>query len=85
MSPTLMMVCTFEADDLKDAFVRHCVIFTKAGFFFSDPEFCSRMLRTLTTSTTTSSSWRAIIMALGVRAKWQLGKTMQAVSVLHTT
>ena len=34
MSPTLMMVCTFEADDLKDAFVRHCVIFTKAGFFF---------------------------------------------------
>ena len=32
-SPTLMVVCT-SRDDLKDAFVRHCVISTTAELFF---------------------------------------------------
>ena len=78
----------FEADDLKDTFVRQCVISITAGLFFFDPKFCSRT-RTLTTSMTTLNYLNlmalAIITALGVRAKWQLGKTMHAVLVLHTT
>ena len=29
----------FEADDLKDTFVRHCVISITAGLFFLTPSF----------------------------------------------
>ena len=68
----------FEAED---TFVCHCVISTTAALF-PDPKFCSRMSTTLTTSTTTSNylylMTRAIIMALGVRVKWQLGKKNNA-------
>ena len=39
-----------------------CYFYYSWASFF-DPEFCSRMPRTLTTSTTTSSSWR-------VRSSW---------------
>ena len=62
----------FEADDLKEAFIRHCVISTTAGLFlFLTPSFvlgCRELLRL--------QRPHVKLMALGVRAKWQLGKTM---------
>jgi kexin len=74
-----------QAEDLKDAFVRIVYFFT----FFALTRVCSRMPRTPTTSTITSSYLnlraRAIITVLGVRAKWQLGETMSAALVLHMT
>ena len=83
-SPTLMMVCISRQMIWRIplyVFVRHCVIFTKTArfLFFFDTEFCSKMPRSLKTSTTMSNYLNlmacAIIMALGVRAKWQLGIT----------
>lgn len=76
----------FQADDLKDAFVSICVL--TAVPFFCLTRVCSRMPRTPTISTITSSYLhlraRAIITVPGVRVKWQLGKTMHAVLVLHS-
>ena len=75
-----------QAEDLKDAFVR---IFPTAGLFFWLIRVYSRMPKTPTTSTITSSYLNlracATITVLGVRAKWQLGETMSAALVLHTT
>ena len=125
----------FEADDLKDTFVRHCVISITAGLFFFDPKFCSRtnceicctgkgdlehlgliaddlkdaFVRHCVISTTAGLfSFLTPSFVLGCRellrlqrprqahgahdhhgtrcaGQWQLGKIMQAVSVLHTT
>jgi hypothetical protein len=75
-----------QAEDLKDAFVR-IVIFLRWIFVLT--RICYRMPRTPTTSMITSSYLNlracAIITVLGVRAKWQLGKTMSVALVLHTT
>ena len=69
----------FEADDLKDTFVPLYVIVL---FLLRQLLGCRDLLRRRRPLKLMA---RLIIMELGVRAKWQLEKTMHAVLVLHTT
>ena len=74
----------FQADDLKDAFVRHCVISIKtARPFFLTPSFVLGCRDLLRLRRPLKLMARPIIMELGVRAKWQLEKTMHAVLIAY--